>query len=72
MRVARLVEFSPSPRTRGLLPLQNKNSFAFVKCIFSNKIALYFLYSLGFSSFSFFSLSRVLVDPTQHSKGQLA
>ena len=72
VRAARLVESSPSPRTRGLLSLRNKNSVAFVKYIFSNKIALYFLHSLGSSSFSFFSLSRALVDPTRHLRGQRA
>ena len=55
MRAARLVVFSTLRKDYRPSSLQNKNALAFGKYIFSNKMALYFLYSLGFSSCLFLS-----------------
>ena len=65
VRAARLV-VSALPKDQRPSSLQDKNSLAFGKCIFSSKIDLYFLYSLRFFPFSFSSLIWLLVDTTQH------
>ena len=56
---------SPSPSS-----LQDK-IFAFVKCIFSGKMDLYFFYSLRSFSFSFFSLGVSEHHPTLRGQGTL-
>ena len=57
---------SPSPSS-----LQEKIFIAFVKCIFSGKMDLYFLYSLRSSSFSFFSLGVSGHHPALRGQGTL-
>ena len=69
VRAARLV-VSALPKDQRPSSLQDKNSLAFGKCIFSSKIDLYFLYSLRFFPFSFSSLIWLLVDTTQHWEGK--